>query len=206
MRPTEAARKVALAITDPRRLSCYLRWQINRRFVREVVLPTGIHHLYRGDLYPDYLNHGDACSFIREKALLYCSGVGIDVGADAWPLPGAIPVREEKEQNAYALDAFPNASLDFVFSSHCLEHLRHWERALELWIRKLKPGGRIFLYLPHESMKLWRRAGPWVGLRHEWIPTWQVLVPFLEKNGVSVVEFDRGRDSYWSFFIAGKRR
>ena len=205
MNPAVIARKAALALADPRRLTCYLRWQINRRFVREVTLPTGVHYAYRGDLYPDYLNHGDACSFIREKALRYCSGVGIDVGAGEWPLPGAIPVREEKHQNAYALDAFPDASLDFVFSSHCLEHLRHWDEALRLWIRKLKPGGRLFLYLPHESMKLWRRAGPWVGLRHEWIPSWEVLVPFLNRHGVEVVELDRGKDSYWSFFIAGSR-
>jgi len=182
-----------------------LRWQLNRRFVHEVRLPDGVYHRYRGELYPDYLNHGNACSFIREKALLYCSGKGIDVGADEWPLPGSVPVREEKHQNAFSLDAFPDASLDFVFSSHCLEHLRPWKKALRLWIRKLKPGGRLFLYLPHESMKLWRRAGPWVGLRHEWTPTWEVLVPFLEQHGVKVAEVDKGRDSYWSFYIAGRR-
>src|SRR5262245_30127558 len=114
------ARRVAVALTDPRRLSCYVRWQVNRKFVREVRLPDGVYHRYRGVLYPDYLNRGDACSFIREKALLYCSGLGIDVGAGDWPLPGTIPIREERQQNAYALDAFPDASLDFVFSSHCL--------------------------------------------------------------------------------------
>jgi SAM-dependent methyltransferase len=205
MKPSEAARKLALAVRDPRRLSCYVRWQWNRRFVRRVELPTGVFHRYRGELYPDYLNHGDACSFIREKALLVCTGRGIDVGADAWPLPGSIPVREEAHQNAYVLDAFPDQSLDFVFSSHCLEHLRDWKSALRLWIRKLKPGGRLFLYLPHPSMKLWRRAGPWVGLRHEWIPTWQVLVPFLESQGIEGLEYDRERDSYWSFHLTGTR-
>ncbi len=199
------AREAARALTDPRRMFCDLRWLINRRLVREVVLPSGVFHYYRGELYPDHLNHGDACSFIRERALLYCSGRGIDVGAGAWPLPGAIPVREEPHQNAYALDAFPDGSLDFVFSSHCLEHLARWRDALKLWIRKLKPGGRLFLYLPHESMKLWRRGGPWVGPGHEWIPTWQVLVPFLTRHGVAVTEFDRGKDSYWSFYITGRR-
>lgn len=205
MSPKRLARKVMTAVTDPRRLLCYLRWQINRRFVREVVLPTGLHHRYRGVLYPDYLNHGDACSFIREKALEYCTGRGLDIGADAWPLQGAIPVREELHQNAYLLDAYPDSSLDFIFSSHCLEHLDRWQVALRLWIRKLKPGGTLFLYLPHESMKLWRRGGPWVGLRHEWVPTWQVLLPFLSKNGVEIIDYGAGRDSYWSFHLIGKR-
>lgn len=205
MNSRELTGKIVLALTHPRRLACYLRWQVNRRGVRKVMLPSGLHHHYRGDDYPDYLNHGDACSFIREKALQYCSGRGIDVGAGEWPLPGAIPVREEQRQNAYALDAFPDSSLDFVFSSHCLEHLERWQSALELWIRKVKPGGHLFLYLPHESMKLWRRAGPWVGLRHEWIPTWQALVPFLRARGVEVLDYDRGRDAYWSFYIVGRR-
>lgn len=205
MKVREGARKIRLAVSDPRRLSCYLRWQWNRRFVRRVERPDGVYHAYRGELYPDYLNHGDACSFIRDRALLHCTGRGIDVGADAWPLPGAIPIREEERQNAYRLDSFPDASLDFVFSSHCLEHLRHWDTALRLWIRKLRPGGTLFLYLPHESMRLWRRAGPWVGLRHEWIPTWEVLVPFLERNGIEVTEVDKSRDRYWSFYILGKR-
>ncbi|HZE18902.1 MAG TPA: methyltransferase domain-containing protein [Candidatus Angelobacter sp.] len=207
MSPTlrAVARKVALAVTDPRRLSCYLRWQWNRRFVRRVELPTGVFHHYRGRAYPDYLNSGDACSFVRERALVHCTGSGLDIGADAWPLPGSIPIREGEHQNAYRLDAFPDGSLDFVFSSHCLEHLRHWPGALRLWIRKLKPGGRLFLYLPHPSMLLWRRAGPWVGLRHEWIPTWAVLVPFLERNGIEVMEYDKEHDTYWSFSIVGRR-
>lgn len=205
MSPAKVLRKIAIALRDPRRLTCYLRWEINRRFVRTIVLPSGVYHRYRGELYPDYLNHGDARSFIREKALGYCSGTGIDVGAGDWPLPGAVPIREEPHQNAYTLDAFPDASLDFVFSSHCLEHLEHWRDALRLWIRKLNPDGHLFLYLPHESMKLWRRAGPWVGLRHEWIPTWQVLLPFLRENGIEVLEYESGKDAYWSFHVAGRR-
>lgn len=75
MSPAKVLRKIAIALRDPRRLTCYLRWEINRRFVRTIVLPSGVYHRYRGELYPDYLNHGDARSFIREKALGYCSGV-----------------------------------------------------------------------------------------------------------------------------------
>ena len=45
---------------------------------------------YRGKLYPAHLNEGNAQSFIREKALVYCRGKGIDVGASEWPLPGVV--------------------------------------------------------------------------------------------------------------------
>jgi predicted SAM-dependent methyltransferase len=92
-----------------------------------------------------------------------------------------------------------------VFSSHCLEHLSRWQDALRLWVRKLKPGGILFLYLPHESMKMWRRCGPWVGLGHQWIPTHEVVVRFLGDLGLEIVEFNPGRDSYWSFHVVGRR-
>jgi len=76
---------------------------------------------------------------------------------------------------------------------------------LELWIRKLKPGGKLYLYLPHESMMLWRRGGPWVGLGHKWRPTHEVLIPFLEHHGMRPIEFNSSRDSYWSFHIVASR-
>jgi SAM-dependent methyltransferase len=198
-------RKLSTAVRDPRKLACYVVWRMNRLQVRRIETPDGVVHEYRGERYPDYLNHGNACSFISERALAACQGAGIDVGASSWPLPGATPVRDEPHQNAYKLDAFPDGSLDYVFSSHCVEHLRRWRDALGLWARKLKPGGTLFLYLPHESMKLWRRCGPWVGLGHEWIPTHEVLVPFLTGLGLDVVEFNPGRDSYWSFHVVARR-
>jgi SAM-dependent methyltransferase len=136
----------------------------------------------------------------------YCSGKGIDVGAGAWPLPGAVPVQEEPGQNAYRLDNFPDGSLDFVFSSHCLEHLSRWPAALELWVKKLKPGGTLFLYLPHESMLLWRPGAPWVKDQHKWIPTDEAVAAMLWSLGVDVLERSSGRDDFWSFFLAARKR
>jgi SAM-dependent methyltransferase len=199
-------RRIVRVLRDPGKVPCYLRYRWNVSRVRRVETDAGIHFAFGGDLYPERLNVGNACSFIAEKALGYCRGRGIDVGASEWPLPGAIPVRDEPHQNAYKLDSFPDGSLDFVFTSHCLEHLARWRDALDLWIEKLKPGGILFLYLPHESMKMWRRCGPWVGLGHQWIPTWEVLVPLLQDRGMEIVEHNPGRDGYWSFHIAARRR
>ena len=198
-------RRIARVLRDPKKIPCYVRYRWNVARVRRIETGSGVQFAFGGDLYPETLNVGNACAFIAEKALGFCRGRGIDVGASHWPLPGAIPVRDEPHQNAYKLDSFPDASLDFVFSSHCLEHLARWRDALELWIEKLKPGGILFLYLPHESMKMWRRCGPWVGLGHQWIPTWEVLVPFLRARGMEIVEHNPDRDEYWSFHIAARR-
>jgi len=199
-------RKLGRAMRDPAKVVCYVRWRLNRLFVRRIEAPGGTFYRYRGELYPESLNRGNACSHIAARALKFCDGRGIDIGASEWPLPGAIPIRDEPHQNAYTLNAFPDSSLDFVFSSHCLEHLDHWDDALRLWIQKLKPGGILFLYLPHESMKLWRKCGPWVGLGHRWIPTSAKILPFLEKSGLEIVDYNPERDDYWSFHVCARRR
>ena len=46
------------------------------------------------------------------------------------------------------LGRIPDASLDFVLSSHNLEHLANPLRAVEEWIRVLRTGGTLVLVLP----------------------------------------------------------
>lgn len=176
-----------------------------RLFLKKVIKDGAVFYKYKGEFYPEYLFRKKASSYIKDKALHYCRGRGIDVGAGAWPLEGAVPIENVPEENAYKLERFPDDSLDFVFSSHCLEHLEKWEEALLLWIRKIKPGGILFLYLPHESMALWR-PGEISGMAHVWSPTWQVLNPFLEKAGLEILEFEPGKDRYWSFHIAARKK
>ena len=164
-----------------------------------------IFHKYRGVYYPDYLNKGNASSFISSKAKEYCNGRGIDIGADKWPQPGAIAILNETSQNAYKLDNFADNSLDYVFSSHCLEHLDNWQDALSLWISKIKPDGILFLYLPHKTMRLWNRGEPWVGFDHKWIPEAEIVNSFLVKNGMKIIEYNPDKDNYWSFHIVAKK-
>jgi SAM-dependent methyltransferase len=108
---------------------------------------------YRGVTYPSFIKHGNACQFITPIAQKFCKGEGLDVGAGPWPLPGATPV--ELRDGGDAMD-LPPGSFDYVFSSHCLEHLANPVAALEHWRSRLKPGGVLFLYLPHPDMQYWR--------------------------------------------------
>ena len=101
--------------------------------------------LYKSKFYPDYLTVGGAGHAIFREAIKFCEGTGIDIGAGLWPLPGAIPVDIWRGPGVgRSVSDFTDGSLDYVFSSHCLEHIENWREALAMWVRKLKSGGTIF--------------------------------------------------------------
>jgi SAM-dependent methyltransferase len=203
MIPQKISRVIARGLQNP----CS---EIKRQYwnIRDLLFVYKINdrHWYLGDFYPDYLAHGNAAQFIRKKASEYCHGKGLDIGGGKWPLEGAILVDDNENMNAYNLSNFVDNSLDYVFSSHCLEHLTRWEEALTLWIRKIKAGGILFLYLPHESMKMWSPGGPWVREHHVWAPTVNSLIPVIERNGMRILDYNPGRDDAWSFHIVAEKK
>lgn len=151
---------------------------------------------YEGALYPSYLKEGNACQHIAQTAVHFCKGHGVDVGASKWPLPGAIPVELKDGGNAYDL---PGGELDYVFSSHCLEHLDDPVAALEHWRIHLRPGGVLFLYLPHPDMGYWlpqhcRKH------RHAWWPK-DAARMVRDLGFESVIHSER--DLYWSYSVVG---
>ena len=81
-----------------------------------------------------------------------------------WCLPGSIhidPVINGKDGNA-----LPETHVDYIFSSHCLEHFNNWVTGLEHWVSRIKPGGILLLYLPDYSQEYWR---PWNNRKHKHI-------------------------------------
>lgn len=151
---------------------------------------------YRGALFPEYLKGGNACQFITPAAKQFCTGIGLDVGAGRWPLPGAIPVDAKDGRDAMSL---PVGEFDYVFSSHCLEHLANPIAALEHWASRLKAGGVLFLYLPHPEMTYWKPQNCRKHL-HSWAPA--AMAEIVRDLGfVNVIHSDR--DLAWSFAVVG---
>ena len=202
---TNILNKLVKAIFHPTLAYRFLVHQYNNRCLKTISISGKIFYQFKGDLYPEYLYQGNASSHIVEFAKKYCNGYGLDIGANKWGLSGAIPIENEENQNAYKLDNFKDGSLDYVFSSHCLEHLNDWKRALKLWVAKLNTGGTLFLYLPHQSMKLWHRHSPWVLLDHIWRPRYEIINPFLIKIGMQIIDYNPGKDEYWSFYIVARK-
>lgn len=153
-------------------------------------------YAYKGTLYPDYLKRGNACQFIAPAALQFCKGKGLDIGAGRWPLPGAIPVDYENGGDANSL---PDGRFDFVFSSHCLEHLKNPIAALEHWKTRLREGAVLFLYLPHPDMEYWLPQNCSKHL-HSWSPATMAKI-VSDLGFVNVLHSER--DFAWSFAVLG---
>jgi SAM-dependent methyltransferase len=151
---------------------------------------------YMGNLYPEYLKQGNACQHIAATALQFCRGNGLDVGAGRWPLPGAIPVELREGGDAMEL---PHGQFDYVFSSHCLEHLANPVAAIEHWATRLRKGGVLFLYLPHPDMEYWRPQHCRKHL-HAWRPV-DMARMVADLGFRDVVHSER--DLAWSFSVVG---
>jgi len=154
---------------------------------------------YRGRLYPEYLKQGNAAHFVLPAALHFCRGKGIDVGCGQWPFPGAIGVDAKLGGDAMDL---PAGEFDFVFSSHCLEHLINPVAALEHWKTRIKPGGVLFLHLPHPDMEYWLPQNCMKHL-HTWRPA--DMAKLLEDLGFENVIHSE-RDLAWSFSVVGTKK
>lgn len=153
-------------------------------------------------LYPDYLKHGNMSEAVVFLAGKYCHGKGVDIGAGEWPIKGARAIENGKEENAYHLNE-KNDSLDFVFSSHSLEHLGKWQDALREWHRVLGAGGTLFLYLPHPSCKMWQKE---INKFHEWDIDFEDLQKFIVDDlNMTIKESSYLPDGYLSFFMVAEK-
>ena len=161
---------------------------------------AGLRYYLVSSEYPGYLHRGEAAAFCFYHAKQYCRGQGVDVGAGRWPFPGARAVEDNPEENAYRLKA-ADASQDFVFSSHCLEHLERWQEALLEWRRVLKPGGVLYLYLPHPASRMWR---PEVLRHHVWQPEPDRLPAHLLGIGFEILDSALFPDAYLSFHVVAR--
>lgn len=91
----------------------------------------------------------------------YFVGKGIDVGggrdslalyAEYFPKLENVVVYDQELGDAQLLDNVPDDSFDFLYSSHCLEHLRDPYVAISNWIRVVKPGGCLVVSIPDEDL------------------------------------------------------
>lgn len=94
-------------------------------------------------------------------ATRYFVGDGIDIGArpdeleqyaELFPLMRSCRPWDVEDGDAELLASLPDESLDFVHSSHCLEHMQNPQAALRNWLRVIKPGGHLVVLVPDEDM------------------------------------------------------
>jgi SAM-dependent methyltransferase len=112
------------------------------------------------------INGGTSVSMQRRMfdsrfARRYFVGRGIDVGggvdslalfAELFPLIRNVVTYDRAQGDAQKLANVDDASFDFLYSSHCLEHLVDPAAALSNWIRVVRPGGHLVVNVPDEDL------------------------------------------------------
>lgn len=81
---------------------------------------------------------------------IFC-GRGIDIGCGNDPIyPEARPF-DVADGDANEITNYVHEKFDYVFSSHCLEHMRDPHKALREWWALVKPNGYLYLVVPDED-------------------------------------------------------
>jgi ubiquinone/menaquinone biosynthesis C-methylase UbiE len=85
-----------------------------------------------------------------EKSIIV--GKGIDIGCGPDPISPGVRTFETSDGDANRITEFVHEQFDFVYSSHCLEHMREPRKALFEWWQLVKPGGHLFFIVPDEDL------------------------------------------------------
>ncbi len=117
-----------------------------------------------------------------------------------WKLPGAVAIDPEIDSRYNALH-FPGTPVDYIFSSHTLEHIPEWVKALNYWTESLRKGGILFLYLPHPEQHYW---ASWANTKHVHILHPIDIVNYFVDNGYKNI-FNGERDLNYSFTVVGEK-
>ena len=110
---------------------------------------------------------GATCISIQRRvqdsrfATRYFVGNGIDVGGgrdslalfgEMFPLMRHVVLYDQEHGDAQFLSNVADDAFDFLYSSHCLEHVRDPAEALGNWIRVVRPGGHLVISVPDEDL------------------------------------------------------
>lgn len=160
-----------------------------------------------GNTYPKFTAEGFAAQYAFPFAIKILdpqNKTGYDIGCNrpAWCLPGAIPI--DPMMNEYDAMNLPNGQVDYIFSSHCLEHLDNWVKVLDYWTTKIKSGGHIYLYLPHYDQTYWRS---WSNRKHIHNLKAEEIAQYFKDSGEwSHVEYTTGHDLNYSFTVVATKK
>lgn len=105
---------------------------------------------------------GKESAKIRPFTTHYTQGRGLDIGCGSEKLwHESIGIDSGKQWGRPVADItgdgsdltfFANHSMNYVFSSHFLEHVVDYRGTLAEWWRVIRPGGFLVLYLPHKHL------------------------------------------------------
>ena len=166
----------------------------------------------------NHKTHRENCTYnIRARALPWLVGKGIDIGCGIEKVKDEDCIGTDNGEDfgdrgdadvvcdSTDLGQFSDGQFDWVYSSNNLEHIERWEKAMDEYVRVLKPGGTIFLYLPWADRCYLQAAGREI-IGHRWNPSPEIIRVELDKRGVDILECDPDIDDWGCFVIVGRKQ
>lgn len=158
---------------------------------------------------------------IRWEIVKYTRGKGLDLGCGpVKQYPHWIGVDNKLDNHLFGFDIKPDITLDctdlstfasnsfdFVFSSHLLEHIEYDKVAstLKEWMRVIKKGGYMVLYLPDEDEypKIGEKGA---NLDHKWNVNYQRVIDAMKSLSWDLIDFQkRNQDREYSLYFVFKK-
>src|SRR5690242_8475329 len=79
-------------------------------------------------------------------------GAGIDIGCGPDPVTPTARRFDLEHGDANCVSRFVQEQFDFVYSSHCLEHMHDPRATILDWWKLVRPGGHLFVVVPDEDL------------------------------------------------------
>jgi predicted SAM-dependent methyltransferase/ADP-heptose:LPS heptosyltransferase len=167
---------------------------------------------------------GDESAKVRWELVKWTGGRGLDIGCGPQKaFPHFIGLDNNVDAQLFGIQARPDIYIDdaqdlrlfateqydFVFSSHLLEHIPFDKvvKTLKEWLRVLKVGGYLLLYLPDET--LYPKVGePGANKDHKWNVSYQLVVELMQKAGFwDLIEWERrDKDREYSLYFVFQKK
>ena len=85
-----------------------------------------------------------------ERSIL--TGKGIDIGCGADPITEDVHRFDIEDGDANHITQYVKEQFDFVYASHCLEHMHNPCEAILEWWKLVRVGGHLFFIVPDEDL------------------------------------------------------
>lgn len=79
-------------------------------------------------------------------------GTGIDIGCGPDPVSPAVRQFDLADGDANHITRYVSGQFDYVYASHCLEHMYDPRETVLEWWKLVKPGGHLFFLVPDEDL------------------------------------------------------
>jgi SAM-dependent methyltransferase len=86
------------------------------------------------------------------EVLALLIGQGLDIGCGPDPIIPDVDRFDREDGDANLITKYVTKQYDFIFSSHCLEHMHDPQSALRDWFSLLKPKGHLIVVVPDEDL------------------------------------------------------